>query len=83
MNDKGVSEDAAREYVKRMLIEIWKELNEEMQAAESTFSKPFIDVCFNLARITTCMYMYGDGHGAPTAKDRDRSTYLIVDPIPI
>ncbi|WOG94910.1 hypothetical protein DCAR_0314207 [Daucus carota subsp. sativus] len=83
MNDNGVSEDAAREYVKRFLIEIWKEFNEEMQAAESIFSKPFIDVCLNLARITTAIYMYGDGHGAPNAKDIDRSTYLIVDPIPI
>lgn len=83
MNDNGISEEEAREYVRHLLIENWKELNEERLAAESTFSKPFIDMCMNLGRIALSIYMYGDGHGAPTLKDKERSTYLFVDPIPM
>ncbi|KAF1001911.1 hypothetical protein AG4045_023791 [Apium graveolens] len=81
MKDNGVSEEAAREYVKQLLIENWKELNEERLVAESTFSKPFINMCMNLGRIALSIYMYGDGHGAPTLKDKKRSTYLFVNPI--
>ncbi|KAK1355753.1 (+)-delta-cadinene synthase [Heracleum sosnowskyi] len=83
MNDNGGSEEAAREYIRQLLIENWKDLNEERLAAESTFSKPFIDMCTNLGRIALSTYMYGDGHGAPTPKDKERSTYLFVDPIPM
>lgn len=83
MKDNGVSEEAAREYVRHLLIENWKELNEERLVAESTFSKPFIDMCMNLGRIALSIYMYGDGHGAPTLTDKERSTYLFVDPIPM
>lgn len=83
MNDTGASEEEAREYVRHLLIENWKEINEERLAAESTFSKCFIDMCLNLGRIALSTYMYGDGHGAPTPKDKERSTYLFVNPIPI
>nr|AHC54050.1 gamma-terpinene synthase [Coriandrum sativum] len=81
MNDSGVSEEEAREHIKYLITETLKELNEE--SARSSFSKPFIDSCLNLARMSLNVYLYGDGHGAPTLKDKERSTYLFVDPIPI
>lgn len=83
MNDTGASEEEAREYVRHLLIETWKELNEEKLAAESTFPKPFIDMCLNLDRIALSVYKDGDGHGAPTLKDKERLTYRFVNPIPI
>lgn len=83
MNDTGASEEEASKYVRHLVIENWKELNEERLAAESTFSKTFIDMCLNLGRIALSTYMYGDGHGAPNLKDKERLTYLFVNPIPI
>nr|AUG98169.1 gamma-terpinene synthase [Trachyspermum ammi] len=83
MKDYDCTEEEARGYVRQLLIDNWKELNEEKLAAESMFPKPFIDMCLNLGRIALAIYMYGDGHGAPTLKDKDRSTYLFVDPIPM
>ncbi|WOG98411.1 hypothetical protein DCAR_0417753 [Daucus carota subsp. sativus] len=81
MNDKGVSEDKAKEHIKYLLTETWKKLNEE--CAESPLSKPFIENCLNLARIASCVYLYGDGHGAPSSRDKERLLFLFVHPIPL
>ena len=81
MNDKGVSEDEAREHIKYLITETWKKLNEE--CAESRMSKPFIENCLNLAKIASCVYLYGDGHGAPGSRDKERLLFLFVHPIPL
>lgn len=81
MNDYGVSEEEARENIKYLMTATWKELNEE--SARSSFSKPFIDSCLNLARMAVNVYLYGDGHGAPSSWDKERLVFLFVNPIPL
>lgn len=83
MNDNGVSEEEAREQIKYLISETLKELNEEMQVAQSHFQKPFIDMCLNLAKISLTIYLHGDGHGVPTSVDRERLSNLFVKPIPL
>ncbi|XP_017245789.2 terpene synthase 10 [Daucus carota subsp. sativus] len=81
MNDKGVSADEAREHIKYLITETWKKLNEE--CAESPMSKPFIENCLNLEKIASCVYLYGDGHGVPGSRDKERLLFLFVHPIPL
>lgn len=83
MKDNDVSEEEARNYIKYLISETWKELNEERLAAESPFAKSFTDMCLNLARISVTMYRHGDGHGAPTSLDKERLSLLFVEPIPL
>ncbi|WOG98396.1 hypothetical protein DCAR_0417737 [Daucus carota subsp. sativus] len=81
MNDKGVSEDKAREHIKYLVTETWKKLNEE--CAESPLPKSFRENCLHLARIACCVYLYGDGHGLPSSRDKERLLFLFVHPIPL
>ncbi|KAK1393329.1 myrcene synthase, chloroplastic-like [Heracleum sosnowskyi] len=83
MNDTGVSEEEAREHIKYMISETWKELNEERLVVQSIFPKTFIDMCLNLARISLSVYLYGDGHGAPSSRDKERLMFLFVNSIPL
>ncbi|KAI9072940.1 hypothetical protein K1719_045096 [Acacia pycnantha] len=48
---------------------------------ESKFSKAFVETALDLARISHCTYQYGDGHGAPDTKSKNRVRLLIVEPI--
>ncbi|KAJ9686769.1 hypothetical protein PVL29_015562 [Vitis rotundifolia] len=80
----GVSEERAREHMKILIGESWKEMNNVREPDyDSPFSKPFMEIAFNLARIAQCIYQYGDAHGAPDARSRQRILSLIIEPIPL
>lgn len=44
MNDTGVSKEEAREHIKYLIGETWKELNEERLVVQSIFPKTFTDM---------------------------------------
>lgn len=73
-------EEGAYKHIHTLLDETWKKMNKD-RVTYSPFPKPFVETAINLARISHCTYLYGDGHGAPdsTAKNRIRS--LIIEPI--
>nr|KAJ0209185.1 hypothetical protein LSAT_V11C400213090 [Lactuca sativa] len=52
-------------------------------ASSQESTDPFIDMAINLARISHCVYQYGDGHGAPVARAKERVLSVIIEPIPI
>nr|WHL34548.1 terpene synthase 7 [Aquilegia oxysepala] len=82
MNDKGVTEEVAREYIRDLTDETWKKLNEVMWA-DSPVSREFIKVCVHKARAAEAMYQYGDGHGDPSNVSKSRVLSLLVDTIPV
>ncbi|PIA50712.1 hypothetical protein AQUCO_01200141v1 [Aquilegia coerulea] len=82
MNDKGVTEEVAREYIRDLTDETWKKLNAEMWV-EYPVSKEFIKVCVHMARAAEAIYQYGDGHGDPSNVSKSRVLYLLVDAIPL
>ena len=65
MHESGASEDDAREYIKHMISETWKKMNEDVSIENSVFSNTFIGIAMNLARMAQCVYQHGDGHGVP------------------
>ncbi|KAA8524552.1 hypothetical protein F0562_010975 [Nyssa sinensis] len=82
MNDTGLSEENAREYIRGLIDENWNKMNKE-RVANSTFSETFIETVMNLARIAQCTYQYGDGHGAPDKRSKNRISSLIIEPIKV
>ena len=82
MHDANVSEDEARQHIKFLIGETWKQLNED-RFAGSTFPKPFIEIATNLARMAQCMYQHGDGHAIQDRETKDRVLSLLVNPIPL
>ncbi|KAB2610579.1 (E)-beta-ocimene synthase [Pyrus ussuriensis x Pyrus communis] len=50
-------------------------------ASGSPFTEQFVQAARNLARISQCVYQYGDGHGAPDTRAKNRILSVIIDPI--
>ena len=80
MDETGASEEDARQYIKCLIDETWKKMNEE---GDSPFSQTFIGIAKNLARMAQCMYQYGDGHGVQDRETKDRVLSLLIEPIPL
>ncbi|EOA26772.1 hypothetical protein CARUB_v10022869mg [Capsella rubella] len=85
MNETGASEEKARSHVREMINDMWDEMNyEKMAHNTSLLSHDFMETMINLARMSLCMYQYGDGHGSPEkAKIVDRVKSLLFNPIPL
>ncbi|KAI4331823.1 hypothetical protein L6164_016779 [Bauhinia variegata] len=81
MHETGASEAHAREHIKSMICAAWKKMNEE--ANNSCFSKSFIEIATNLARMSICMYQHGDGHTDQDPETKNRILSLLFQPIPI
>ncbi|CAI9759952.1 unnamed protein product [Fraxinus pennsylvanica] len=79
MHENGVSEEVAREYIKSLIDENWKMMNKEL-VSNSIFSKSFIEIAINLARIAQCQYQYGDAHSDPNDITRNR-VLSVVDKV--
>ncbi|KAG2689095.1 hypothetical protein I3760_09G124100 [Carya illinoinensis] len=82
MNDTGASEEDAREYIWNLINATWKKYNEEL-AASSPFCEAFIQIGLNFARMSQCMYQYGDGHSVEHHESKDRVLTLLIHPIPL
>ncbi|KAF4398965.1 hypothetical protein G4B88_023559 [Cannabis sativa] len=82
MHDTGISEDEAREHIKHLISESWKEMNNENGDHNSSFSKEFVHVCKNLGRASQFIYQYGDGHASQNTLSKDRIFKIIINPFP-
>jgi hypothetical protein len=80
MRDTGVSEEVAEKHIRNMIDKTWKKMNEE-RVVDSPFGEGLVVTAINLARIARCTYQYGDGHGAPDTKAKNRVLSLIIEPI--
>nr|XP_043623709.1 (E)-beta-ocimene synthase, chloroplastic-like [Erigeron canadensis] len=86
MHQHGVCEEVAREYIKTSLVEeIWKKMMEaRIACCEQDVDAPLTDIAISLARISYCIYQYGDGVKAPDeASAKDRILSIIMEPITI
>ncbi|XP_058215794.1 terpene synthase 10-like isoform X1 [Rhododendron vialii] len=80
MYETGASEEDAREHIKYFIRETWKQMNED-RFENSAFSRTLVEIAMNLARMSQCMYQYGDGHAAQGRDTKDRVLSLLVNPI--
>ncbi|KAI3935510.1 hypothetical protein MKX01_020795 [Papaver californicum] len=82
MQETNVSEQDAREHVKGLFMETWKEMNQFLFSS-SPFDRSFVNLVPNFARTSLFMYQYGDGLGAEHSKSIEHVLSLIVNPIHI
>ncbi|KAK7257510.1 hypothetical protein RIF29_31536 [Crotalaria pallida] len=80
MHENGVNEESGYKHIHNLLDETWKKMNKD-RVTYSPFPKPFVEATINLARISQCTYLYGDGHGAPDSAAKNRIRSLIIEPI--
>ncbi|KAL0535852.1 hypothetical protein IC582_024778 [Cucumis melo] len=80
MNDTGVSKQEARQYIKDLIMESWKKMNEEVQALNNSplFCKGFIEIVLNLARISHTIYQHRDGHTIEDRETKNRVLSLFI-----
>ncbi|KAE9465979.1 hypothetical protein C3L33_02096, partial [Rhododendron williamsianum] len=75
-------EEDARDHIKYLIGKTWEKMNEE-RLIDSPFSKILVEIAMNIARVSQCMYQYGDGHGAQGQVTKDRVLSLFINPIPL
>ncbi|XP_059639480.1 (-)-alpha-terpineol synthase-like [Cornus florida] len=83
MHETGASEEDARNYMKYLIDEAWKKMNEDGFSV-SSFSETFIQTTMNLTRTAQCFYQNGDGYGVHQDREtKDHVLSLLIEPIPL
>ncbi|GFS37482.1 terpenoid cyclases/Protein prenyltransferases superfamily protein [Actinidia rufa] len=77
MHETGASEEDARKHMKYLIGEAWKKMNKARVEDGPLFSRAFIGVAENLARMAQCMYQYGDGHGCSRTKTQGSKLQML------
>lgn len=86
MHETGASKEQVHAYVRQMICDTWGKMNYETKTARtsSLLSRGFVKAALNLARMSQCMYEYGDGHRCPNkAKTVEHVRALLVTPVPL
>uniref|UniRef100_A0A0A0LJQ2 Terpene synthase metal-binding domain-containing protein n=1 Tax=Cucumis sativus TaxID=3659 RepID=A0A0A0LJQ2_CUCSA len=80
MNDTDASEQEARQYIKDLIMELWKKMNEEVHALNNSplFCKGFVEIVSILARISHTVYQHRDGHTIEEHETKDRVLSLFI-----
>ncbi|KAL2495313.1 cineole-1 [Forsythia ovata] len=79
MHETGCSEEDARDHIKYIIDVTLKKMNKDI-LMDSPF-KDFVGTAMNLARISQCIYQYGDGFGVPHLDTQKNLFSLLVEPI--
>lgn len=78
------SEEDARERIKCLISETWKNINKyALEEYSPILPKACITAAMNFSRTAQCVYQYGDGHSSQDSISIDRVNALLVNPIPL
>ncbi|KAL6012556.1 Trehalose-6-P synthase/phosphatase complex subunit [Asimina triloba] len=80
MNEANVSEEIAREHIRDMISDAWKELNEE-SLKSSSLRRSFVNAIINGARAGAATYHHGDGFGHPDHEVKGQALSLFFEPL--
>nr|AWF79082.1 terpene synthase [Pelargonium graveolens] len=80
MNESGASEEEARDHIRHLINVTWNKMNED-RVTNLPFSRDFIRIAMNLARMAQCMYQHGDGHASQDQVTKDRVLSMLIQPI--
>ncbi|KAL8060900.1 hypothetical protein ABFS82_02G054400 [Erythranthe guttata] len=82
MNESGAGREEAQDYVRCLINETWKEMNEELRVITESplFERDFVRSAVDLGRMAQYMYQYGDGHGIQFPEMKDRIISLLFEP---
>ncbi|KAL5999789.1 hypothetical protein ACLOJK_038075 [Asimina triloba] len=82
MHEAKVSEEVAREHMKHLIDDAWKELNEYCLQS-SHLHRPFVNAVINCARGGSFLYNHGDDFGRPSHEADLQAAKLFFQPIPL
>ncbi|WOK91570.1 chloroplast terpene synthase [Canna indica] len=82
MNERGVSEAAAREVIKELIMDNWRVINGD-RACSSSFEEYFKSVAINVPRTSLFFYHHGDGYSKSDEETRDHIISLLLQPFKI
>lgn len=68
-------EDEARKHIKKMIGNLWMELNEHL-TAPSALPRSITKACFNLARTAQIIYQHGDDETFFSVEDHVQSLFF-------
>ncbi|XP_065858807.1 terpene synthase 10-like [Euphorbia lathyris] len=80
MHESEVSEEVAREHIQHLINEAWDKMNQN-QLQNTKFSRTFMRMGMNLARMSLCIYQFGDGFGAQNIETKNHVISLLVQPL--
>ncbi|KAJ9540447.1 hypothetical protein OSB04_026953 [Centaurea solstitialis] len=80
MHETGASEEKARAYIKKLIMETWKKLNKERMALKSPSSHIFAECATNLGRMGHFTYQRGDIFGSPDDLYKSHEIALLFTP---
>ncbi|KAH9800601.1 TPS27 [Citrus sinensis] len=81
-DDLGKSSREAREHIHDLIAQTWMKMNRDRFVNPHFVSDVFVGIAMNLARMSQCMYQFGEGHGHGVQEiTKARVLSLIVDPI--
>ncbi|KAL9413319.1 hypothetical protein AB3S75_041902 [Citrus x aurantiifolia] len=82
MHEAGVSEGEAREHINDLIAQTWMKMNRDRFGNPHFVSDVFVGIAMNLARMSQCMYQFGDGHGCGAQEiTKARVLSLFFNPI--
>lgn len=83
MNETGDSEESGRKYVENLVREEWKKVNKCVME-ERILTVVGAERLLNLARVSHCLYQYGDAHGVQDSEySKHIMSQVLFDPIPL
>nr|ARE72258.1 terpene synthase [Cannabis sativa] len=79
MQEKNVSEEEAREHIKFLINEAWKEMNNDV----GLYPISLTEDATNFAKMGFFIYQHGDGHSSQDNQSKQKISSLIIEPIPL
>ena len=79
MKDSGESYETAKEFIKNLISDYWKELNKE--ALNKYLPQNFVRIAINTVRACYSFFKEGDCLGDSVGITEDRINLLFVEPI--
>ncbi|KAJ4981956.1 hypothetical protein NE237_032793 [Protea cynaroides] len=81
MRETRVSKETTQEHIKVMIIESWKKMNENYISHSSHLPRMFLNICYNIARVSHFVYQHGDGVAVQDRETKNSVLCLLVQPI--
>ncbi|KAJ8621940.1 hypothetical protein MRB53_030469 [Persea americana] len=82
MKEHGSTYEEACEKFKRLAADAWKDINKEC-LKPTEVPMPLLMLAVNFARVIEVLYQHRDGYTNSTFETKDRTSLVLVDPVPV
>ncbi|KAL6269817.1 hypothetical protein ACE6H2_026728 [Prunus campanulata] len=83
MKQYGVSEEETLDVFNKQVVDLWKDINEELLIKPTAVPRPVLMCVLNLTRVVDLLYKRGDDFTHVGKLMKDTVTSLYIDPVPL